>query len=449
MAANLSEIRILIEKGEYPAAEALLLALNPKARAELRSMQYFQAKILLYSGDWSAAKSQLLSTLEQHGPHLSILADIAACHFMQGDLHAWRKSVLQLQDEIAKVESIVSSRTCFEAKIFLAKNLEEMGNIAEALDLYEGLLKIPFGLPEPRLNLLAQVLRLKSYFRDQRGLARHYSELIEADLKKTHQFSVEVLHSLMLAEIALFGIQHGRTRLEKILVLPALIDSDRWLVLIDFLEECIHAGCLEEHKDFIKSRLPALGSRAYEQEILSIAIAGNAISLATITKISSVIPLGSYLRLLSCCIEIASDSIIMREISRKLFFLIESMGGASQQLWKMRIQGATIKKRAQIILSPDQISVACDQKLVSLNRNKTAFRALYVLAKSEAQSISIEEFVTEVWGTKYNASYYARARMLISRLNARLGPLLGVPGLLRLNSCSVSIFAGVELRLRK
>lgn len=92
----------------------------------------FKTKALLETGDFKRALVALETALHECGPHVGLLADIAACAYQLQDVLYWRRRNEAVVEELTKCRELLCNASLIRTLVCIGKFLEEEGRIAKA-----------------------------------------------------------------------------------------------------------------------------------------------------------------------------------------------------------------------------------------------------------------------------------------------------------------------------
>ena len=311
-----NHVKSLIDKGQFAQAHQFidqyqLSSGDTLSKVQYRTIGHLKAQVFIHQSKFSPALECLSSTQKKWGDNISLTADIACCHYQQGNIQQWNKYTKLTDQKIKKFSTKLNEKVDIDIKILLAKFYEEKGSVAKA----HGLLLDCYSILENGNNLnqlytcLSQLIRLQATHDLKTNLGQYYTQLIRLAKQDTSLYThVEVQHSLMLAEISLVGITHAETRLCKLLDTPEIQPIDQNLLLYDFLEESIIRGETTTSKIMAKTN-HFKPMDTYEDEILNMLIRGqNTLeSIQHLNELASKMSVASYLRILKLHILKSND----------------------------------------------------------------------------------------------------------------------------------------------
>lgn len=397
----------------------------------LRERDHLLARTLMNRSEWREAFQVLAQARVQFGGHIGQQADLVACLYQCGEIANWKHELEFLRKIYQEHATSLSVTSRNWTQLFLAKMAEEEGNSALALVEYEALKSRLEPGSNEYWNVLAQLLRVKSFFGVDKDLSRHYAELVTNEARwANHEMSIEVNHALMLAEISLVGLEHGKSRLKRLLDNEQLSATDARLVYFDFLEECLSRKAYElalaVFKEYFPRIRPELDFEKWLERIVSQNC--NNLELQEVSDLSGRITPASFFRILQLLAIQYSGSVLGTELGRKLQILVAAQTNESENLWRRRLK---VDKQSPAVLHVKRASglVICNRTELSLAKKPISIQLLEECAKGS--SLDLHDLVTRLWGGDFNSSYYDRVRMLVRRLNRSLAPLTGLSETIR------------------
>lgn len=422
-ALDLSYLRKLLDEQAYEDASCILNSFTPANKTEQRIKAHFWGKILFHQEKFEQASYVFRKAIDDFGEHVGLLSDLLCCHYVSGDYFSWSKNVDRLAEELEKASAKLSTDSLIRTMLLLAKSREEQGLVADALQIYEEMLKKTS--EDDFLPLvLAQLVRIKSFWGIKKDLPDNYNKLILINEKFfLNHTNVEVQHALILAEMELFGVEEGSSRLGNLLTDENnLCDADKRLLIYDYLECNLRLkGVIPEFVSEYASQITFRDD--FEDIIHRLTFDGTkSISRGELSELSSKVPPTCFIRVMIYLGELNNI-----EIQRKLLFLLDSLEHKSRKVWTQRfrslIESSDTRNKLATYDSNSKIITFGDQVL-NLSRKKMMWGVLeHLLDKGECP---IEEFVEKIWQVSYNPSYYHRLRVLVKRLNDLLKRPIGV-----------------------
>lgn len=311
----------------------------PTSSTEKRIMLHVLGKAHSEMNDLEQAKKHFINALSL-GENLRIWRDLSCLYYQTGDLSLWRQTYRKMKDRFEKFAPKVSAQLRFECQIILAKFLEEEGDVGGALMFYQDALKVAHALDvrDMYYSCLPQLVRIKSMFGSLEGLPELYAELItltDNDFDGADNFDLQ--HSLMLAEVALFGTDSARERVESTLHSPLLKPEDKRILLYDFIEELLL------HKKPVPESLQEFAGLFhdrdhFEEEIHKFAFAPESGPILPIRPhLAGDLSWTCYLRLLILQQRTSKPGHTVPDLEHTLELLIGSFDPPTRDLWHHRL----------------------------------------------------------------------------------------------------------------
>lgn len=202
-----------LQQGDtHSAASALNSWVPNKAEEKLRWL-FCQGKTYLYEGSYIKALDTLQNYLKAQPDDIGALCDIMLCFYqlgLQTDLDNYIDRCMPLFKEHAKQ---FSSQKNIDNGIFVTKLLEERGSHIEAMEILS-LLRVNL-TPKQERALDIQALRLSVELRDEKLTRKLYTKVLRG-VDHNLSFEIEREHSLLLADMFIFGFQAAQERFEYI-----------------------------------------------------------------------------------------------------------------------------------------------------------------------------------------------------------------------------------------
>lgn len=434
--------------GDSLLAESYLAKWNPTGLPEMRERDHLIAKTLQCRGNWQEAIGILESAAEKWGAHIGIHCDLLSCLYKLGDMQKWEQSLRALLQEYPHFSEKLSPVNRSRTDVFLGKMLEELGDIAAALEKYEQAGNVPGADGDAADMLVAksQLLRLRSSFASTASLPQLYCELTTYEEKwGSQKLGFEVLHGLLHGETALFGIEHGFQRLQRILKLKNISNHEHCLAYFDFQEAALLADWPRTKLENLQSLAPRGEMQVFENWIGRAHLGFNESDAQELDSAESAMTTDSYLRLLLLFLKCADSSDFCIELRRKYILISQSLPNESGALWRQKLERIAPNSRVKIILDISSSQLLIGSKSISLKNRRTSLAILSVFCDG-SRSICLGDIARQVWGAKnFNQSYYHRIRILIARLNRSLAPLLGFPNLMQLREKNVLLEPNISI----
>lgn len=367
------------------------------------------------------------NTLEEMGPHLGLLCDYAGCYYELGRFQECWNLTQQIAKEYFELETLLSQDSKRRTALMLSKFFEEMAEPAQALQW----LGRAFDLctsEEERKWILANELRLLSYFGIKKDLQKKYLLLLEIYNSST-TLKVEILHALSWTEWALFGFQHASQRWEELLKIPLNL-MDRRLVHRDYLEMMILSGInvadinQAKAKDQAQSELKSLQQLDYDTALLSL-LSDFKMELKNLQWDSLKLSTMMRLRLLLLLFpQFQQQPDQQLEILKKFNFIVSSLSFESQNFFKKILPSISKTDKVVMTLPVVKKILVCSHPQLEMKLTSLQHKLLTNL--NQGNIYSLEKVSEILWASEANESIYHRLRMLIYKLNQDIESKTGI-----------------------
>jgi len=331
-----------------------------------------------------------------------------------------------------------------KTQIFLGKMFEEQAEVQKALEIYAAAEKSAAHHTAYRLKAQTQRLRLMSFLGIRTGLAELY-RLVSTARAESEHFEIEFEHSLMLAEMVLFGMESAGSRLVSLFANPNLDSSDMRLLYIDFAEESLRQASPLQILERLQNRVPLADCDEFEKIIaLMIQSPEFVMSPQDLNKLSSQLPLLGLLRVMTLQMKRLNSEESSTEVQRRVLFLLDSLSAESKnhlaKKWQTNLGGAS----KIIYFSKGEKILFIKGQQLQIKPDSFAMKVLELMTESKTQDI--ETFVQHVFEAEYNISYYDRTRIALQRLNKELASLTGHPKSIGLTKKTVELASALRIQ---
>lgn len=398
-----------------------------------------KAQQLMRTNSYASAIEVILEAIRDHGPHVGLLCDLASSAYLCGQIDLFVRTTKEIQTQFQLNHKLLSDKSYMHTCLSLGKLLEEIGEVAQALELYEKALldRELFHLTHLSFcqQVQVQILRLKSYLGVRTGLSEMYQNCSNLSHSNS-DLGIEIDHGLMLAELHLLGIEAAKGRF---LTLKNKMESstDLRLVYFDLTEELLRAG----HEPI---ELPfELGDLDYFEKTLFLMTKSPdfSLSIADLQKIQREMSPLCYLRI--CILNLARTD--QPEMRRQIMFLLEGLSHESRQLLLKKWTHDLAKPQERIALNLKANSVEIHDRSLSLIQDGFEAKGLYLL--SEKRSIATDELIQKTFGIFVDDFSIERTRIAILRLNKKLSALTGLPKTILFSREKISLHDSVTFYL--
>lgn len=412
--------------------------------AQLRQQEHLKGREFMQQGAYLQAIEVFHKTLADHGPHVGLISDLAAVYYLMGRIEDWHNTALRLEKELNAAQGVLSEMSLIKTQIFLGKMFEEQAEVQKALDIYTAAEKSAAQHSGYRLKAQAQRLRLMSFLGIRPGLSELY-RLVSTARAESEHFEIEFEHSLMLAEMVLFGMESAGSRLVSLFANPNLDSSDTRLLYIDFAEESLRQTSSLQLLERLKDRVPLVDCDEFEKIIaLMIQSSDFVLSPQDLNKLSSQLPLLGLLRIMTLQMKRLESEASSEEVQRRLLFLLDSLSADSKnhlaKKWQADLGGAS---KILYFSKGDKILFGKGQQI---QMKSDSFEMKVIELMIESRNQDIEVFVRRVFEADYNISYYDRTRIALQRLNKKLAGLAAHPKSIVLTKKSVELASNLRIQ---
>jgi hypothetical protein len=428
-------------------AEKFLRSLECDNTAEERRKQHFFAQIYLRQEKHEDSLNVLETARKKYGEHVGLLSDIANIYYLLGRYREWQMAVDDLQKSFQRVGPQLSENSRFRTALVLARFLEEQGNLGGAFTIYDTLLASISEKSQPvkYYNILAQNIRLRSTYGRRQGLGPQYKKLLSVEKKDQFlQLDITIQHALLLAEMILVGVDHGRERLLRLLENKELRSDDRALVFYDYAELLLSQNAV------VDDELLSIGVTtrdSYEKTLLDfLQQKKSENNLRLLSALEKDIPPAGYLRLLNLFLMRETNQKWKDEIKNRMVLLLDGYDALSKEFWHAKIGKALESEAITVECDAKNFSVQCKKEERSLKKREALFLILIALAKKS--TISLDDLTKAIWQTEYNSSYYHRIRVSCRRLNELLFELTAVSKAISVNAREIRLKENLRISLK-
>jgi hypothetical protein len=405
-----------------------------------RQELHLKAYGLMQKEQFSSALVELKKTVTDFGPHVSLLADLASCYYMVGDYLNYRETTKLLLNEYNSSKDILSARTLSEVTLGLGKLLEEMGQVAPAIALFQNYPTLQTDQFEAwQKRIRSQLLRLLCFLRQGSQIADLYVACEQMQDRDGHN-ELEIQHALMLADFELFGFEAAFHRLQTIRSkLPVFIER---LYVFDLLFECLRRGQGQIFQASYFQNLLYLECDGYEQalwDLWSELQNETPVTELTMNRSEGMSPMGAcrYLYLLQM---LSQNSSLAQSARQKFHLILRTFDTESRnailKFWP-------IENSTQVLrLGADQMMIE-DGKTVSLKKQKNLINLLS-LFQTES-TCTVESAIAQLFETQYDELSFNRLRNAVSRANDFLAIELGLQNPLQLNKNMLKLASHLKI----
>ncbi len=412
--------------------------------AQAREIQHTAGRVHMQKGSYLEAVDIFLKALSDFGPHVGLISDIVAVYYLTGRIEDWKVMSGRLEIELSRSEGLLCKISKTKTQIFLGKMFEEQAEVHKALEMYQAAELSADDNVSYRLKAQAQRLRLMSFLGLRLGLPELYRMVSAARAQSSH-FEIEFEHSLMLAEVNLFGMESAAGRLISLVEQNELDSADLRLLYVDYVEEALQKEVSLGYLKNLRVRISLEDGDEFEKAIMLMAQnAEFGLSSQDLNKLSTRLPLMGILRLIILQIKRMEPSNLEAELRRRFLFLLESLQSESKNMLLKKWQTSIANAQKRIYFSPHE-NILCIQEGPQLSIRKGSFAARCMQAFLNQSKIDIETFIQLTFEAEYNESYYDRARVALSRFNNELSAITGLPKSFLITRSAVDLAPGLTI----
>lgn len=402
-------------------------------------------------GQYHLSRQSFQSTICQYGNHVGVLSDLMTSYYYLGDFQGAKSTLELLVSEFSECRTILSQESLFNTLLIIGKMNEELGAVQSAFNWYSDAVGAAYNR-ESIIRAISNRLRISSFFNITDFLSEDYLSI----LNKNIDYNFEVEHSLMLAEIVLFGLERSKSKVLMILSDQRLPAADKSLILSDFLDEALRLGRIDLYNAFIPliEKFELTPSDLFEQAIF------NFQKLQITGEIQNKVSLVCRLRIIDLLLRrplVASEKL---ELQKERAFLISGLPKES---------GVLLEKKfpyKNVILYADSLSTGnVDQKMdqtnisvcfnsesamlhvngsqICLDRRIVSQKIL--TAFSERRELLPKDLIRMIWDVGQPSEFdFERLRVNLIRTNNLIKKLIG-RNLFEVRKTEVKVSLGLDL----
>lgn len=405
-------------------------------RAQQRQMAHEEIKSLMKKGQLEEALTSGQNVVASLGPHVGLLCDIAACQYEMARFESCKTTVVEISKNFRDAYYLLSESSKRRTSLFLAKLLEEQGDVAECLNqLNQSIFSVQ---NENEVKIIqSQELRILSFLGQKSNLAKKY-QLLTEKIGKDESLQVEILHGLLWAEWSLFGFGHAVKRWQSLKEIN-LNPIDKRLIARDFLEICL----FDDNSD------PRLEAETCEWLKTSELLPYDQILIEFRTQWATKVDLTDgfsfmmKVRILLLQIKYAANADAALELRKKFYFLLECLSKESAEMMRLLLPPAPSDQKIILNLEPKQNYIEYHGKFKRL----TGLQSKLFEAFMQQKSLPLEDVVRVLWNEDWTTAHYHRIRMLVYKLNTSLQIDLGI-SVFQTKKAGVSLNQSIEIKLK-
>ncbi|RYZ80485.1 MAG: hypothetical protein EOP04_25785 [Proteobacteria bacterium] len=133
-------------------------------------------------------------------------------------------------------------------------------------------------------------------------------------------------------------------------------------------------------------------------------------------------------------------------MKRKFMFLMDSLSTESQSLLRQKWKLSASSRKLVLDLDIDAKVLKFEGQQLALKADSFGIRCLKCF--EGVQKVDIEDFVAQVFESKYNTSYQDRTRIAIQRFNKEISLFLGITKTFSLQKNWIVLDSSVEFKKR-
>lgn len=417
-----------------------------------RKKAHVEARELMRAGMHETALCKIELTKRSNGCNISLLSDQAICHYYLGQQ-------MECDQALEEIKRLLNDRTIFiqeeqriNSELLMAKLLEEKSRLCEAIRIYRKLLSRSQtkNSGENWRSAAAQLLRIGSQYGLDLNRAIFHRALTELRISpKDHVDSVDIQHSLILAEARLVGAASACRRFKNFSETNLnLGKAEISLIIFDLAEILLRspkklaATEIAMIREILSKAQP---SDLYEKILHSLLL--QRAPAAVIAAINS----QEFSQKLSsaCCIRIlslASQAAFLPmdtqvECMRRLSIHLQSLTTQDRPIWKRIYFPSQIAAKPvfSVTLSRKEHSFFVNGKEIIFGRKVILLRLLSAFFPQNSRRT--DYLLKALWREKPSPAHLQRLRTLTGRLNALVLAQTGIPDLLNYSNLKISVQA--------
>lgn len=441
---TIQEIEGLLQRGLAEDALNKLKKYNITTATTGRIYWHLTGQCYVYMGQLTQAKECFQRGLDSYGENIALLRDLAAVYYQLSDWTKWRQYLVLFESRFMQHRAQIQRSTLIQCALLLGKFQEELGQVAYAQKYYLDALQAShanLGNQSTRIQIVANIVRLKAAFNDKESLSSHYAELVcHLGGEMAFDLELEVLHALAIAEVRLIGAQFAWRRVRRVLDDQRTMENDQRLVFYDFLEECLFSRQqIPEGANELRNQLQSLSS--FELIVDSIAFNSNldhehsslvdSLSFGCLMRVQ-------MLRLLA---NQTDDQAL--ELKNHVLLLMNSLSSDSRQMWMGRLHPLLHSEDFHLVYDAKRFELRYQGRSLDLSKRKNMGQLIHYLCISK--NTNVDQVIGQLWQTSYTPEIYHRLRMTTHRLNHLLFELTAVPKPLELSATEIRLRNGLTL----
>lgn len=386
-------------------------------RGHPRQIRHEEIRQLVVRGQLEESLLHFQEALQEFGPHVGLLCDFAGVYYELGRFREFSQIVSEIELQLKVCRDLLGKDSARRTYLMLGKYYEEMAEPAKAFSCLNLSLEYSESLEEQKWVEL-QILRLRSYFGQHKGLSGKYLHVLES-IRGNTNLHIELQHCLLWTDWALFGYGECEKRFSQSLEMDLNI-LDRRLMSRDFIEISLLSGVRNSSLLIVAQECLQNGNQlSFDQLLLGLLKDGKVGNDAGV-NLSEMM----RLRIIQLAFRTEQNSARRDELSRKYLFLIDHLSRDSKDLFQRLLPKDSDQKIKTLTVNPAQ-------KILRINNENmiklTATQIKFILTCQNTSQVSLDEVSHKIWNSPADESIYHRVRMLVYRLEGELNLRLGLP----------------------
>lgn len=439
----MQQIKEKIDQASLEQALEQLLAIEPSRSSEHREKTHWEGKIHMRHGQFDQAIELFLEADSRWGHHVALLLDLAACYYLSGKMYLWRQTLDLAEYEFKNNQHLIEPKRQIFSLLMLAKFKEELGSIAEAIELHEENLshldQLDLNITNTiqKLRIQAQILRLRSEYDNPTKGFQLYSTLNQVNAKSTNwDCEFEIEHALMIFEAKYFGLEYAKVRFAKLLQNPMLQTAESTLIYSDLIYEILISK-QNVPMNLLKEMSLADSLSPYDRQLLEIS-SGNLPAPSRLIELSEELSPAQLLRIYILLTRIETNAVHGKAIQ----LLTSNLSPISKKMWiqnQSEIENKAIyysKKSGTLLLEGENLEVVLNSAAQEIISQMIGIK-----------EIEFEILVKKLWNGTGDDADVARLRMRLKRLNSQIETAWGIQSFAKIKEVRVVLASELRLKL--
>jgi hypothetical protein len=403
-----------------------------------RAVAHGQAKKLMSQEKFADAAFMMKASMDNFGPHVLLLIDIASCYYMLNDAQSFQKYTEIGYQEFKRHHLALELNTQKKAALGLGKLLEEAGFLIEALSLYESQARETSD--EWIDKIRAHELRLSAELSLSDRLPRLYM-ICEQIKAKDKDREIDLQNAMMEADFLLFGFERALVRLKRLVNEADIKSYERRLLFFNFLHYALREKCAAQMPGELFELFNYFECDHFEKSLWDLYLDDKGMTPLSPLELNrsedmSFMSAIRYLFLLKQ--RQGSDE----APAKKLMLFLQCLPNGSRQLilknWLRK--STTAEKR--VIQVSDQ-GPRLNGQILDLGKSDN-FRRVFLLLNQQAE-LEVEKAIRLIFETELDNYSFDRLRVMVSRLNKKLESQIGAGGFLLLTKTSLKVHPAFKI----